>query len=96
MAARFEVSGAFDLKNRELFVLAGAIQEGMASSGMIASLEGAGGACEQPVHSVELLGEEDGVPGPPAPCLTFHCRDRGKLGDWMALDWKGKTLVLTW
>lgn len=91
MAARFEVDRAFDLEERGLFVLAGSMSEGMVRVGMTATLEGDDGAFSRPVHGVEFL-EEAG----PEPCLTFHCRDRERMEEWLAMGWEGRTLSLTW
>lgn len=90
MAARFEVERAFGLEERGLFVLAGEMSEGMVRVGMTATLEGDAEAFRRPVHGVEFLEEA------PRPCLTFHCRDRERMEGWSALDWEGRSLVLTW
>jgi hypothetical protein len=96
MSARFEIRRAFPLPERELLALAGTVLEGTATAGMTARLRDEESGFEQPVHAVEFLGEEAGAPGPPSPCLTFHARDASRLAEWMALDWEGRTVELTW
>jgi hypothetical protein len=96
MPARFEVQRAFALPERELLALAGTVREGTASAGMTARLLGEEGVFERPVHAVELLADEAGVTGPPSPCLTFHARDAERLAEWLALEWKGRMLELSW
>ncbi len=96
MSARFEVQRALALPDRELLALAGTVREGTASAGMTARLEDEEQAFEHPVHAVEFLGEEAGAPGPSSPCLTFHARDAARLAEWLAIEWEGRVLELTW
>lgn len=96
MSARFEVRRAFALPERELLALAGTVREGTASAGMTARMEDEKAAFEHRVHAVEFLGDEAGASGPPSPCLTFHARDAARLAEWLALEWEGRVLDLTW
>lgn len=96
MAARFEVERVFYLEDRALFVVAGVIREGMVKAGMLASLEGAEDRFTRRVHGVEFLDDPSGSPEPGGPCLTFHCRDAAKLEAWLALEWDGGILELSW
>lgn len=96
MAARFDVERVFHLEGRALFVVAGAIREGMVKEGMLASLEGAEDRFTRRVHGVEFLGDPSESSEPGGPCLTFHCRDADRLAAWLDLEWEGGTLELSW
>lgn len=104
MTARFDVERAFGLEERGLFALAGKMTEGMVRVGMTADLEGDEAAFSRPVHGVEFLDEPGSDATDPAasdsgaasPCLTFHCRDRDRMREWLALEWEGRSLVLRW
>lgn len=92
MAAKFEVYRCAVREEKGLFVLVGAIQEGMVQVGMRASLEDEGsGAFEAAVHTVEFV---EGEGGRTEPALTFHYRDPEKLRRWQAIAWEGRVLEL--
>jgi hypothetical protein len=94
MASTFAVHRALALSDRGLFAVTGEISEGNVQTGMLASLpEGGPGAFRERVHGVEYLDHPDARG---KPCLTFHYRDPAKLGRWMAIDWTGQTLSLSY
>lgn len=93
MAAIFDVERVEHLEERGLFAVAGTVREGTPRIGMTAKLEGTDGF-ERQVHGIEML--KAGEAGEPAlPCLTFHCKDSERARSWMALDWEGGTLELS-
>ncbi|MBI4540586.1 MAG: hypothetical protein HY704_13880 [Gemmatimonadetes bacterium] len=92
MAAKFEVHRVVTREEKGLFILVGAMVEGMVQVGMNATLEGGeGGSFDAPVHSVEFV---EGTGGETEPALTFHYRDPAKLGRWQAVAWEGRALRL--
>ena len=95
MASTFEVHGAVAISERGLFGVTGEIGSGTVQTGMLASLDDAEASLSfrERVHSIEYL---DIPEARGKPTLTFHYRDPAKLGRWMAIQWPGKTLSLSY
>jgi hypothetical protein len=94
MASTFEVHGALAISERGLFGLTGEIGSGTVQTGMLASLAtDSSPLFRERVHSVEYL---DLPEARGKPTLTFHYRDPVKLSRWMAIEWTGQTLSLSY
>ena len=96
MSATFKVDRCFVLPHRGLFVLAGAIAEGMVQIGMHAELGEAEGGFAARVHGVEFVDRLTGIPGTSGPALTFSYGNEAELQRWRSIEWPGRELRLTW